>query len=143
MHVGCWGRFKYVSIPPNSSVPPKERDGLCVAARGDSVCVMFEDANQPEWLNVPATEDECCICHDGGELLICDGYNQNYHLHCLGPPLTEMPSGEQDWLCPKCIEQEPLEEMAAEGGSIRMDVCAADDGDSTELLDRGVGWSQG
>ncbi|XP_029434364.1 chromodomain-helicase-DNA-binding protein 5 isoform X6 [Rhinatrema bivittatum] len=42
----------------------------------------------------------CRICKDGGELLCCDTCPCSYHLHCLNPPLPEIPNGE--WLCPRC-----------------------------------------
>uniref|UniRef100_A0A670J3Q4 Chromodomain helicase DNA binding protein 5 n=1 Tax=Podarcis muralis TaxID=64176 RepID=A0A670J3Q4_PODMU len=42
----------------------------------------------------------CRICKDGGELLCCDTCPSSYHLHCLNPPLPEIPNGE--WLCPRC-----------------------------------------
>uniref|UniRef100_A0A8D2J3Y3 Chromodomain helicase DNA binding protein 5 n=1 Tax=Varanus komodoensis TaxID=61221 RepID=A0A8D2J3Y3_VARKO len=42
----------------------------------------------------------CRTCKDGGELLCCDTCPSSYHLHCLNPPLPEIPNGE--WLCPRC-----------------------------------------
>ncbi|KAK9398320.1 chromodomain-helicase-DNA-binding protein 3 [Crotalus adamanteus] len=49
-------------------------------------------------------EDEhmeyCRTCKDGGELLCCDACISSYHIHCLNPPLPEIPNGE--WLCPRC-----------------------------------------
>jgi hypothetical protein len=48
--------------------------------------------------------EECFICKDGGVLLMCDGDCQRaFHLHCLNPPLKEVP--EEDWFCPECIKQ--------------------------------------
>lgn len=42
----------------------------------------------------------CRVCKDGGELLCCDTCTSSYHIHCLNPPLPEIPNGE--WLCPRC-----------------------------------------
>uniref|UniRef100_A0A8C9ER20 Chromodomain-helicase-DNA-binding protein 4 n=1 Tax=Pavo cristatus TaxID=9049 RepID=A0A8C9ER20_PAVCR len=42
----------------------------------------------------------CRVCKDGGELLCCDACPSSYHIHCLNPPLPEIPNGE--WLCPRC-----------------------------------------
>ncbi|XP_007426753.2 chromodomain-helicase-DNA-binding protein 3 isoform X2 [Python bivittatus] len=42
----------------------------------------------------------CRVCKDGGELLCCDACISSYHIHCLNPPLPEIPNGE--WLCPRC-----------------------------------------
>ncbi|GAB1295279.1 Autoimmune regulator [Apodemus speciosus] len=36
-------------------------------------------------------EDECAVCHDGGELICCDGCPRAFHLACLSPPLQEIP----------------------------------------------------
>uniref|UniRef100_A0A4W4EUI4 DNA helicase n=1 Tax=Electrophorus electricus TaxID=8005 RepID=A0A4W4EUI4_ELEEL len=42
----------------------------------------------------------CRVCKDGGELLCCDTCPSSYHLHCLNPPLPDIPNGE--WICPRC-----------------------------------------
>ncbi|XP_044508906.1 increased DNA methylation 1-like [Mangifera indica] len=42
--------------------------------------------------------DACCVCHYGGELIICDLCPTTYHKDCLG--LKEVPTG--DWFCPSC-----------------------------------------
>lgn len=42
----------------------------------------------------------CRVCKDGGELLCCDKCPSSYHIHCLNPPLPEIPNGE--WICPRC-----------------------------------------
>uniref|UniRef100_A0A3Q3L351 Chromodomain helicase DNA binding protein 4b n=1 Tax=Mastacembelus armatus TaxID=205130 RepID=A0A3Q3L351_9TELE len=42
----------------------------------------------------------CRVCKDGGELLCCDTCPSSYHIHCLNPPLPEIPNGE--WICPRC-----------------------------------------
>mmetsp|Transcript_46955 Transcript_46955/g.52533 ORF Transcript_46955/g.52533 Transcript_46955/m.52533 type:complete len:674 (+) Transcript_46955:337-2358(+) len=48
--------------------------------------------------------DTCFVCHDVGELLMCDGgCEESYHLHCVDPPLQEIPQGE--WWCPQCCPQ--------------------------------------
>nr|XP_033813656.1 autoimmune regulator [Geotrypetes seraphini] len=45
-------------------------------------------------------DDECAVCRDGGELICCDGCPKAFHLSCLVPPLTEIPSGT--WRCMSC-----------------------------------------
>lgn len=60
----------------------------------------------------------CRICSRGDEddrFLLCDGCNDNYHIFCLLPPLSEVPKGV--WRCPKCILAEckrPLEAFGFE-----------------------------
>lgn len=33
-------------------------------------------------------------------ILLCDLCNQEFHMHCLDPPLVQIPEGE--WFCPDC-----------------------------------------
>ena len=47
----------------------------------------------------------CRVCKDGGELLCCDSCPSSYHIHCLNPPLPEIPNGE--WICPRCTVNQP------------------------------------
>jgi hypothetical protein len=48
--------------------------------------------------------DECDICHDGGELMICDGGDQmagcekSFHTDCVGRMIVP----EGDWVCQSC-----------------------------------------
>uniref|UniRef100_A0A8C4S905 Autoimmune regulator n=1 Tax=Erpetoichthys calabaricus TaxID=27687 RepID=A0A8C4S905_ERPCA len=51
-------------------------------------------------LQIPRNDDECAVCKDGGELICCDGCPKAFHLNCLIPPLTEIPSGT--WRCQSC-----------------------------------------
>uniref|UniRef100_A0A4W3IA08 PHD-type domain-containing protein n=1 Tax=Callorhinchus milii TaxID=7868 RepID=A0A4W3IA08_CALMI len=56
--------------------------------------------NKPHQKN----DDECAVCRDGGELICCDGCPRAFHLSCLIPPLTEIPSGI--WTCLSCTNGE-------------------------------------
>lgn len=47
------------------------------------------------------SNDDCAICKDGGNLLLCDSCDGAYHPRCLSPPLVNLPSGK--WFCPRCI----------------------------------------
>ncbi|KAM8851060.1 autoimmune regulator isoform 2-T2 [Spinachia spinachia] len=49
---------------------------------------------------VHCNDDECAVCKDGGELICCDGCPRAFHLTCLEPPLTSIPSGT--WRCECC-----------------------------------------
>lgn len=43
--------------------------------------------------------DVCCVCHWGGDLLLCDGCPSAFHHSCLG--LSSLPE-EELWFCPCC-----------------------------------------
>ncbi|XP_047188032.1 autoimmune regulator isoform X2 [Scophthalmus maximus] len=55
-------------------------------------------------------DDECAVCKDGGELICCDGCPQAFHLTCLDPPLTSIPSG--NWQCERCCGNKVKREKA-------------------------------
>lgn len=46
------------------------------------------------------SEDHCRNCGKMGDLLCCETCPAVYHLHCLKPPLENVPDG--DWSCPVC-----------------------------------------
>ncbi|XP_034016012.1 chromodomain-helicase-DNA-binding protein 4-like isoform X2 [Thalassophryne amazonica] len=83
------------------SCPHCEKEGIQWEAR--------EEASEGEDDNgemVEMEEDDhhmefCRVCKDGGELLCCDSCPSSYHIHCLNPPLPEIPNGE--WICPRCM----------------------------------------
>ncbi|XP_078146255.1 chromodomain-helicase-DNA-binding protein 4a isoform X3 [Centroberyx gerrardi] len=82
------------------SCPHCEKEGIQWEAR--------EEGSEGEEDNGEAGEPEeddhhmefCRVCKDGGELLCCDSCPSSYHIHCLNPPLPEIPNGE--WICPRC-----------------------------------------
>ncbi|XP_023811077.1 chromodomain-helicase-DNA-binding protein 5 isoform X2 [Oryzias latipes] len=78
------------------SCPHCEKEGIQWEAKDEE-----EDEEEP----VGEEEDDhmefCRVCKDGGELLCCDTCPSSYHIHCLNPPLPEIPNGE--WLCPRCM----------------------------------------
>ena len=45
--------------------------------------------------------DECFICFDGGEIVLCDYCDRSYHLQCHRPPLKRVPDGE--FKCMECV----------------------------------------
>ena len=50
--------------------------------------------------------DACAVCGDGGNLLICDGCEGEYHTACQKPILKEIPEG--DWECDDCVNRKFL-----------------------------------
>ncbi|XP_078467699.1 chromodomain-helicase-DNA-binding protein 5-like isoform X2 [Lampetra fluviatilis] len=80
------------------SCPHCEKEGIQWEAKEEG------DEEDEEVVGGEEEEDDhmefCRVCKDGGELLCCDTCPSSYHIHCLNPPLPEIPNGE--WLCPRC-----------------------------------------
>uniref|UniRef100_A0A8C4ZKR2 DNA helicase n=1 Tax=Gadus morhua TaxID=8049 RepID=A0A8C4ZKR2_GADMO len=74
------------------------------APEGKWSCPHYELSEGEEEEGVEEEDDHhieyCRVCKDGGELLCCDTCPSSYHIHCLNPPLPEIPNGE--WICPRC-----------------------------------------
>ncbi|XP_061566554.1 chromodomain-helicase-DNA-binding protein 3 isoform X2 [Cololabis saira] len=95
------------------SCPHCEKEGIQWEAKDEDFEDFEEDSEDRVIADVVAGiptggEDEeddhmefCRVCKDGGELLCCDTCTSSYHIHCLNPPLPEIPNGE--WLCPRCM----------------------------------------
>lgn len=47
--------------------------------------------------------DACAVCGYGGNLLICDECEGEYHLACVNPPLASVPEGR--WECDDCVDK--------------------------------------
>ncbi|KAL2080148.1 hypothetical protein ACEWY4_023941 [Coilia grayii] len=84
------------------SCPHCEKEGIQWEAREEG----SDGEEENEAAAGEAEEDDhhmeyCRVCKDGGELLCCDSCPSSYHIHCLNPPLPEIPNGE--WICPRCL----------------------------------------
>ncbi|KAJ8266095.1 hypothetical protein GJAV_G00125810 [Gymnothorax javanicus] len=89
------------------SCPHCEKEGIQWEAK-DEDFEEFEEESEEVGTAAGAGEEEeddhmefCRVCKDGGELLCCDSCTSSYHIHCLNPPLPEIPNGE--WICPRCL----------------------------------------
>uniref|UniRef100_A0A8C8MCK4 DNA helicase n=1 Tax=Oncorhynchus tshawytscha TaxID=74940 RepID=A0A8C8MCK4_ONCTS len=95
------------------SCPHCEKEGIQWEAKDEDFEEFEEESEDMVVPEVPGVgllvgleeeEDDhiefCRVCKDGGELLCCDTCTSSYHIHCLNPPLPEIPNGE--WLCPRC-----------------------------------------
>ncbi|XP_044064783.1 chromodomain-helicase-DNA-binding protein 4 isoform X5 [Siniperca chuatsi] len=86
------------------SCPHCEKEGIQWEARDDLSDAEAEDEEDRRDEGVEEEDDHhiefCRVCKDGGELLCCDTCPSSYHIHCLNPPLPEIPNGE--WICPRC-----------------------------------------
>uniref|UniRef100_A0A668AHZ6 Chromodomain helicase DNA binding protein 4a n=1 Tax=Myripristis murdjan TaxID=586833 RepID=A0A668AHZ6_9TELE len=82
------------------SCPHCEKEGIQWEAREEGSDAEEDNGEAGE----PEEDDHhmefCRVCKDGGELLCCDSCPSSYHIHCLNPPLPEIPNGE--WICPRC-----------------------------------------
>jgi len=65
-----------------------------------------EEADEDEAEETGSIEHDntCAICDDGGDLLVCSFCSNAFHIPCLDPPLSSVPTGE--WQCPLCIEED-------------------------------------
>lgn len=68
-----------------------------------------------------ANDDACVLCGSGGFLLCCDSCPLVYHMHCLNPPLSDVPEGQ--WDCPVCVAKKDQE--VTEQALLDDDVCNA------------------
>ncbi|XP_070711097.1 chromodomain-helicase-DNA-binding protein 3 isoform X1 [Pempheris klunzingeri] len=94
------------------SCPHCEKEGIQWEAKDEDYEDFEEDSEDrvisDVGMGIPTGAEEedddhmefCRVCKDGGELLCCDTCTSSYHIHCLNPPLPEIPNGE--WLCPRC-----------------------------------------
>ena len=90
---------------PSAATP---LSGPRVQSRDEDMC--SEDA-------ADNNDDECYLCRDGGQLILCDMCPKAYHLHCLG--IETIPEG--DWKCPACCGEDGG--CASSPGKTRVSCC--------------------
>eukprot|EP00061_Rhincodon_typus_P009140 g32397.t1 len=98
--------LEHVRLEPKAQIKMelegKEKEGIQWEAKDEEE----EEEDEDEEVELGGEREEeddhmeyCRVCKDGGELLCCDACPSSYHIHCLNPPLPEIPNGE--WLCPR------------------------------------------
>jgi hypothetical protein len=70
------------------------------------------------------TDDGCRVCgkgDDASKILLCDECDSQYHIYCLDPPLTEIPTDDH-WYCPECknVEMDEKKNRKAQLSSKKM-----------------------
>ncbi|XP_053725043.1 chromodomain-helicase-DNA-binding protein 5 isoform X2 [Synchiropus splendidus] len=100
----CPRAYHLVCLDPEMEKAP---EGKWSCPHCEKEGIQWEAKDDDEEDDEVAGEEEddhmefCRVCKDGGELLCCDTCPSSYHIHCLNPPLPEIPNGE--WLCPRCM----------------------------------------
>lgn len=82
----------------------QEKEGIQWEAREDGSDGEEDNGDAGDMEEDDHHMEFCRVCKDGGELLCCDSCPSSYHIHCLNPPLPEIPNGE--WICPRCMVSE-------------------------------------
>ncbi|KAJ4454688.1 putative Protein EXPORTIN 1A [Paratrimastix pyriformis] len=103
---------------------PSAHAAFGVGPRGDG-----SEADEPESAPIPQAirdkakmpsekhKNHCHYCHRTGQLLLCDYCPRVFHLHCLRPPLSRIPT--EEWACPrglglwKCMVSTKLQKRLA------------------------------
>ncbi|TSW21769.1 Chromodomain-helicase-DNA-binding protein 5 [Bagarius yarrelli] len=100
----CPRAYHLVCLEPELEKAPEGR-WSCPHCEKEGIQWEAKDDDEEEEDAAGEEEDDhmefCRVCKDGGELLCCDTCPSSYHIHCLNPPLPEIPNGE--WLCPRCM----------------------------------------
>ncbi|XP_076863834.1 chromodomain-helicase-DNA-binding protein 5 isoform X2 [Brachyhypopomus gauderio] len=100
----CPRAYHLVCLDPELEKAP-EGKWSCPHCEKEGIQWEAKDDDEEEEDGAGEEEDDhmefCRVCKDGGELLCCDACPSSYHIHCLNPPLPDIPNGE--WLCPRCM----------------------------------------
>ncbi|XP_067331372.1 autoimmune regulator isoform X1 [Channa argus] len=97
--------------------PSKEISG---ASKSKAAKITFHHKGGTAPGTVHCNDDECAVCKDGGELICCDGCPRAFHLTCLNPALTSIPSGTWrcEWCCGSRVKREetqlPVQSLVAQ-----------------------------
>ncbi|XP_042353071.1 autoimmune regulator [Plectropomus leopardus] len=98
---------------------PGQSEEINGAAKSKTVENKFHHRGETTTGMVQYNDDECAACKDGGELICCDGCPRAFHLNCVDPPLTSIPSGtwQCEWCCGNRVKREsaqlPLQPLVA------------------------------
>lgn len=69
--------------------------------------ICIDEREQKDEEEAEQGVDACAVCGDGGNLIICDHCEGEYHINCLKPVLRDIPKGH--WECDECVNSRVLE----------------------------------
>jgi len=83
-----------------SEVKKKAPTPVFFPIRGDPISPICQRLNSFFEEEEPWSCEVCALNDQPDRVLICDGCERLWHLHCLDPPLETVPRG--DWYCASC-----------------------------------------
>ncbi|KAJ7325032.1 hypothetical protein JRQ81_018052 [Phrynocephalus forsythii] len=113
-------RAKKLPSSPKMLTPNKPQGKRKATEEKESTHPSQSSEKGNSHLGKTKNDDECAVCRDGGELICCDGCPKAFHLSCLVPPLTEIPSGT--WRCDSCSP-----------GKVKQDKCSEEQNNTKPL----------
>jgi hypothetical protein len=90
------------AVKPNGGLELEGADGTVVRTRMELCAPCHIPHLVTDAVGVPA-DLACAICGSpsmADPMLLCDRCDNGYHMHCLAPPLEQVPVGQ--WCCPQC-----------------------------------------
>ncbi|KAG7344241.1 PHD-finger domain containing protein [Nitzschia inconspicua] len=120
--------------PPLLEVP--EDDFFCPAClKNAKRNAKLAVDDKMESINQEDDNDECMICGEGGDLIICDGCEKSCHGQCLDPPLKDAPEG--DFFCPTCSSKPTVKDKSDDTDQLNETIKAA------RVHEAGIGGNSG
>lgn len=106
----CPKAFHLVCLEPELEEAPEgewycphcEKDGTAEAKRNEKAETEAKAAVDADGI---VHQEYCAWCKDGGELICCEKCPLSYHIECINPPLSKVPSSA--WICPRCSAEKP------------------------------------
>ncbi|KAK3279661.1 hypothetical protein CYMTET_12460 [Cymbomonas tetramitiformis] len=103
-------------LPDDGTAVLQGRCGSTCDAHCSQIAIChLPDVDPTITYNLDDNEDaRCQVCKKAdrpASILLCDDCNQGYHLGCLQPKLTRVPS-EEFWYCPRCLGLLPDDDLS-------------------------------
>ncbi|KAK3281814.1 hypothetical protein CYMTET_10410 [Cymbomonas tetramitiformis] len=103
-------------LPNDGTAVLQSRCGSTCNAHCSQIAIChLPDIDPTITYNLDDNEDaRCQVCKKAdrpASILLCDDCNQGYHLACLQPKLTRVPT-EEFWYCPRCLGLLPDDDLS-------------------------------